>query len=201
MIKNIVFDLGNVLLNYHPEDFLLQYTSDLKRINAFISKVPRSDAWWQLDRGVMSLENAKGFFLDRYPEESDLLLPFFDHWMEMLTPIENNVKILRELKKNRYKLYILSNFIKEAFEFIEIQYDFFSLFDGRVISSEEKVIKPEKAIYQILLQRYALLPEESLFLDDVPSFLIPAKELGMKTILIRPNKDLRIKLRKLRVII
>lgn len=95
MIKNIVFDLGNVLLNYHPEDFLLQYTSDLKRINAFISKVPRSDAWWQLDRGVMSLENAKGFFLDRYPEESDLLLPFFDHWMEMLTPIENNVKIYR----------------------------------------------------------------------------------------------------------
>ncbi len=196
MIKNIVFDLGNVLLSFNPEEFLLGYTDDLERINKFVSKVPRNKTWFQLDRGAFSMEEVKEIFFNRYPEEKDLLVPFFDHWMSMLTPIEENVRILKELKHDGYNIYILSNFIKEAFEHVKANIDFFSLLDGQVISGEEKVMKPEVAIYKILLRRYNLTPEECVFIDDIFGFLKPARKLGINTILFRRNTDLRAELRK-----
>ncbi len=201
MIKNIIFDLGNVLLNYKPMEFLLQFTTDQDRINGFISKVSFSKTWFELDRGTLSLEKAKEILSSRYPEELDILVPYFEHWLEILIPIQERIEILEPLKNNGYKLFILSNFIKEAFNYVIEQYDFFSLFDGRVISYEEKVIKPEKAIYDILLSRYNLNPQECVFLDDHSSFLKPAKQLGMSTILVRQNTDLKVEFRKIDIVL
>ena len=191
MIKNIIFDLGNVLLNFKPDEFLLRFTHDKEYIDQFVSKVTRSKVWLELDRGTKSVENARTFFLSKYPQEKDFLELFFDQWMDMLTPIEENLKILKELKKLGYRLYILSNYIKEAFNYINKKYKFFSLFDGQIISGFENVIKPEKKIYELLLIRYTLIPEECLFIDDVLFFLKPAKRLGIKTIWNRPITDLR----------
>ncbi len=197
MIKNIIFDLGNVLLNYKPMEFLLQFTKDQERINSFISKVSFSRTWFELDRGTLSLKKAREILSSRYPEELDLLVPYFEHWLEILTPIQGRIEILEPLKKKGYKLFILSNFIEEAFHHVIEQYNFFSLFDGRVISYEEKVIKPEKAIYDILVSRYNLIPQECVFLDDHSSFLKPAKQLGMSTILVHQNTDLQVEFRKI----
>ena len=196
MIKNIIFDLGNVLLNFKPKEFLLRFTHDKEYIHQFISKVTRSKTWLELDRGTNSLENARTIFLSKYPDEKDFIELFFDQWMDMLTPIEENVKILEEVKELGYRTYILSNYIIEAFSYIGSKYSFLSLFDGQIISGVEKVIKPEKAIYELLLSRYNLAPEESLFIDDVLFFLKPAKKLGMKTIWNRPETDLREELKK-----
>ena len=196
MIKNIIFDLGNVLLNFKPDEFLLRFTRDKEYIDQFVSKVTRSKVWLELDRGTKSVENARTFFLSKYPQEKDFLELFFDQWMDMLTPIEENLKILKELKKLGYRLYILSNYIKEAFNYINKKYKFFSLFDGQIISGFENVIKPEKKIYELLLIRYTLIPEECLFIDDVLFFLKPAKRLGIKTIWNRPKTDLREELMK-----
>ena len=167
MIKNIIFDLGNVLLSFKPEEFLLQFTSDKEYIKQFVTKITRSKLWLDLDRGFESLENAEIIFISRYPEEEELISLFFKHWMEMLTPIEENISILLDLSESGYNTYILSNYIKEAFKFVKEKFDFFTLFDGQIISGEENVIKPEKAIYETLLRRYQLIPEESLFIDDV----------------------------------
>ncbi|MEE9377137.1 MAG: HAD family phosphatase [Candidatus Lokiarchaeia archaeon] len=197
MIKNIIFDLGNVLLNFKPETFLLRYTKDEQYIQNFISKVIRNKIWFRLDRGTISLENAKEEFIRMYPEDSNFLITFFEHWMEMLTPIQENVKILCDLKTNGYKTYILSNYIEEAFEITEKKYDFFSLFNGKIISGQEKVIKPEIEIYQKLIDKYNLVPEECVFIDDIRSFLFRARKLKMKTILYTPDTDLRTELRKL----
>jgi putative hydrolase of the HAD superfamily len=117
-----------------------------------------------------------------------------------LKPIQDRIEILKPLKKNGYKLFILSNFIEEAFKHVIEQYDFFSQFDGRVISYEEKVIKPEKAIYDILVNRYNLIPQECVFLDDHSSFLKPAKQLGMATILVHQNTDLKEEFRKINIV-
>jgi putative hydrolase of the HAD superfamily len=154
-----------------------------------------------LDRGTISLEIAKNNFISKYPKEEAFLTLFFNHWMEMLTPIEENVKVLKGLRDLGYKTFILSNFIKETFTFIQNKYEIFSLFDGQIISGFEETIKPEKAIYELLLSRYNLLPEESLFIDDVLFFLKPAKKLGMKTIWNKPETDLQEKLRKFNVLI
>ena len=201
MIKNIIFDLGNVLLKFKPEEFLLQFLSDKEYIKQFVTKITRSKLWLDLDRGYESLENAEIIFLSKYPEEKELISLFFNHWMEMLTPIEENINILLDLSESGYKTYILSNYIKEAFKFVKDKFDFFTLFDGQIISGEEKVIKPEKAIYESLLRRYQLIPEESLFIDDILFFLKPAKKLGISTIWNRPHTDLRKELKKFNVVI
>jgi len=201
LIKNIIFDLGNVLLKFKPEEFLLQFTSDKEYIKQFVPKITRSKFWLDLDRGLESLENTEMIFISKYPEEKGFISLFFNHWMEMLTPIEENVGVLLDLSKLGYKTYILSNFINEAFKFVKNKFDFFSLFDGQIISGEEKVIKPEKAIYESLLSRYHLIPEESLFIDDILFFLKPAKKLGISTIWNQPFTDLRKELKKFNVVI
>ncbi len=197
MIRNIIFDLGNVLLNFKPETFLLRYTKDEQYIQNFISKVIRNKIWFNLDRGTMSLEKAKKKFIRKYPEDTSFLITFFEHWTEMLTPIQENVKILCDLKVNGYNTYILSNFIEETFEIVEKKYKFFSLFDGKIISGQEKVIKPEIEIYQKLINKYNLVPEECVFIDDIRSFISCARKLNMKTILFSPNTNLRTELKKL----
>ena len=201
MIKNIIFDLGNVLLNFKPNEFLLRFTDDVEYIDQFVSKIFRSPVWLDLDRGTISIEDAKNNFISQYPKEVDFLTLFFNHWMEMLTPIEENIKILKDLRDLEYSTYILSNYIKEAYIFIQNKYDIFSLFEGQIISGFEKTIKPEKAIYLKLLNRYHLIPEESLFIDDVLFFLKPAKKLGLKTIWNQPKTDLREELRKFDILI
>jgi len=201
MIKNIIFDLGNVLLRFKPEEFLLQFTSDKEYIKQFVTKITRSKLWLDLDRGYESLENAETIFLSKYPEEKKLISLFFNHWMEMLTPIEENISILLDLSESGYKTYILSNYIKEAFKFVKEKFDFFTVFDGQIISGEEKVIKPDKAIYESLLRRYQLIPEECLFIDDILFFLKPARKLGISTIWNRPHTDLRKELKKFNVVI
>ncbi len=199
MIKNIIFDLGNVLLNFKPEKFLLRYTKDEKYIKSFISKVIRDKVWFKLDRGTISLENAKKKFMEKYPEDTNFLKTFFTEWMEMLTPIEENVEILYELKSNHYKIYILSNFILEAYEYIKPKYEFISIFDGKIISGKEKLIKPEPEIYQKLIEKYELVPEDCVFIDDIRTFLLYPRRIKMKTILYLPNVNLRSELRKLDV--
>ncbi|TFF93126.1 MAG: HAD family phosphatase [Promethearchaeota archaeon] len=193
MIKNIIFDLGNVLINFKPELFLLNFTKERKKIKNFVNKVPKSKIWFDLDRGKFSINQAYEMFSKRYPEYKELLKKFFEdnRWMEMLTPITQNVEIVKLLKEKGYNLYILSSFIKEAFEYIDSRYNFLSLFDGKVISYQEGVIKPEEEIYHTLLKRYNLKPEECLFIDDHKIILDPAKKLGMKVIHYQDSKDLR----------
>ena len=200
MIKNIIFDLGNVLLKFKPNEFLLRFTNDKEYIDQFVLKVTRSKTWLELDRGTNTLENARNIFLSKYPQEKDFIELFFDQWMDMLTPIKKNIEILEELKELGYSSYILSNYIKEAFSYVNSKYSFFSLFNGQIISGFENIIKPEKAIYVLLLNRYNLIPEESLFIDDILFFLKPAKKLGMKTIWNRPKTDLREELKKLDIL-
>jgi putative hydrolase of the HAD superfamily len=201
MIKTIIFDLGNVLINFKPAEFLMQFTDNIFEINDFVKKVPKSKIWFDLDRGKLTVKEAYEIFLKRYPEKEELLNLFFkeNKWMEMLTPIQKNVDILRDLKINGYGLYILSSFIEEAFSYVQSIYEFLSLFDGGVISYQVGTIKPEKAIYHILLQQYNLNPEESLFIDDHKVILKPARQLGMKVIHYQPDTDLREELRKFSV--
>ncbi|MFX0028443.1 MAG: HAD family hydrolase [Candidatus Hermodarchaeota archaeon] len=199
MIKNIIFDLGNVLLSFKPEQFLMNFIKDKNRIIKFIANVIQTDTWLQLDRGNISLKNAQRHFISTYPEEKELIILFFNHWQEMLIPIQTNIDLVKELKSNGYKLYVLSNIMIEAFDFVKKRYNFFSLFDGIVISGNIQIIKPEMGIYQHLLQKYNLNPEESVFIDDVEQFTLQADNMNMKTIHYLPTTDLRSELRRLDV--
>ncbi|MFW9988830.1 MAG: HAD family hydrolase [Candidatus Odinarchaeota archaeon] len=201
MIKNIIFDLGNVLINFRPIEFIESFTKDSKLSENFAEKIFFSDTWVNLDRGILSWRDAKNIFQAQHPDEQLLIDFLFNNWKELLSPIKRNIQVLKYLKQEGFSIFILSNYIDEPFEYIKNKYDFFSLLDGLVVSFQEKLIKPEIQIYQILVDRYNLIPNESIFLDDHKKFLEPAKKLGIYTLLIQPQTDIKTELRKLKILL
>ncbi|TFG25910.1 MAG: HAD family phosphatase, partial [Promethearchaeota archaeon] len=199
MIKNIIFDIGNVLLTFNPEEFISKYTIDTLKVKTFMINIIHSKTWLEMDRGLISVNSAEIIFLRDYPALKDLLELFFENWLDIFLPIEKNIEIMKNLKQKGYKIYALSNFIKETYEFVINKFDFFSFFDGSIISWKEKKIKPEIGIYKTLLNRYNLLAPECVFLDDYLKFIAPAERLGMHTIYVEPLTDLRQELRKLNI--
>ncbi len=191
MIRNIVFDIGNVLLSFKPEEFLFRYTEDHDLVYFFIKNIIRSKIWLDLDRGTISTKSARKDFLDQFPEKRVIINSFFEEWMDIFIPIQENVQIIKSLKNKGYKCYFLSNFIKEAYIFVIKKFDFFTYFDGGIISSIVKTIKPETKIYSVLLKTYQLRPKECVYIDDILGFLSPAKKLGFTTIQYTPKSDLK----------
>ena len=186
-------------MTFEPKEFLLRFSKDITRIDNFVSNVTGSVIWLKLDSGSISVEHAKNLFYTKYSEEKELLTLFFENWLDIFEPIQKNINIMKNLKQNGYKVFALSNFIKEAYEFVIKKFDFFSLFDGQVISWKEKVIKPDMEIYKIILDRYNLPSRKCVFLDDHSSFLVSAQQLGMYTVLISKDTDLQAELRNLNI--
>lgn len=179
MIKNIIFDLGNVLVKYSPENFLNKYVKKENQ-EAFIINIFKSKDWLELDRGTLSYEDAIEIFTKRVPEEKESIEKLFrENISSCISPIEENVEIMRKLKKKGYNVYILSNFHQPAFEYIRENWDFIGEFNGDVVSCYYHYIKPERKIYEALLKKYNLTPSETIFIDDVDANVNGAKELGI----------------------
>lgn len=182
MIKNIIFDLGNVLVKYSPENFLNKYVKKENQED-FIINIFKSKDWLELDRGTLSYEDAIEIFTKRVPEEKESIEKLFrENISSCISPIEENVEIMRKLKKNGYNVYILSNFHEPAFEYIKENWDFIKEFNGDVVSCYYHYIKPEREIYETILKKYNLTPHETIFIDDVDANINGAKELGIKGI-------------------
>ncbi len=198
-MKNIIFDIGNVLLEFKPFDFLLKHY-DEKVMEDLMVIIFSSDEWIEMDLGTMSVQEVKSRFIDRNPQYENEIHYVLDHWSEMLVPIQNNIKFVKILKERGYNLYLLSNFPLKAFEEVFNKYDFFKYFDGQVISAYEHVIKPDEKIYNILLEKYNLNPSECLFIDDMEANILTAKELGIKTICLSYRVDLEEKLKAIGIL-
>lgn len=181
MIKNIVFDIGNVLVSFRPEDYVDTLISDKKTARSVIEAIFKSREWLMLDRGVMTEEEACREFCSRNLCLAENIRSVMKDWHQMLTPLDETVEILKKLKKSGYKVFYLSNYQVEAFDFIN-KYEFFKLFDGGILSCNVKLLKPEKEIYETLAQSYGLKPEETVFIDDTTENIEGAGEFGFGTI-------------------
>ena len=189
-MKEIIFDIGGVLLNWNPDVFLKKYFAGneerLKKI------VFLSDEWKMLDLGNANVNEVRALILKHHPNDIKAINFIFDHFEEeMLQPIDDTVKAVKALKKAGYKLYILSNihqdlFHKRAHDYHEI----FSLFSGAVLSGEEHCLKPDPAIYHILFKCYNLTPSNCLFIDDSPANIETARKLGMEGIVRKEQQNL-----------
>jgi putative hydrolase of the HAD superfamily len=188
-LKNIVFDLGNVLFKFDPDEILDGLFNDSHTKEKLKQSVFKTTIWRELDRGSLSLFQAKKIFIDKNPDLKDEIEILLDNWKNFLHPIDENMKLLPELKKNN-RLYILSNFHEEAFNYITNKYSFFELFDGMVVSYKVKLIKPERKIYEILLSRYSLIPQDTIFVDDTEENIKAAQELGIKGLLYKSELSL-----------
>lgn len=179
---NVVFDIGNVLLSFRPHEYLERLSFDEEHVKLYSRIVFESSLWLDLDRGVTNEQEVVARLSAQYPEHTAGIRRVFAHWYSMLTPLDDSVRLLHKLKGQGYCLYALSNFHREAFHYVRSEYPWFELFDGMVISYEINAIKPEPEIYQVLIDRYDLEPEESIFIDDVWANLMGAKAFGFHTV-------------------
>ncbi len=195
MYKNIIFDLGNVLLDFKPEEYLKTKIVEVDKVSEIHKELFQSEEWVMLDRGTLTEEEAKRIIIKNSNKNGHLIKLAFENWYELLTPIEESVKVMKELKDAKYKVYFLSNFHLLAFEYVTKRYDFFNLFDGGIVSYKEKLIKPEDGIYKRMIEEYKIKPEESIFIDDSQGNIEGARKLNFETILFKNSKDLREKLK------
>ena len=197
MIKNIIFDLGNVLIEYNPERFISEFVEE-KNQERFYKRVFKEQEWQDLDRGTLEYDEAIKIFTKDLPEEKESIEKLFKENIQgVLFPIEENLKLLPKLKEKGYKLYILSNFHREAFLEVSKLCKFDESFDGGVVSYDVKLLKPEKEIYLELLNRYNLKPEETLFIDDTLPNIEACRKLGITGIHLKNKEDLKAELENL----
>jgi len=179
MIRNIIFDLGNVLISFKPAEFLARSSYSNEQIEIILNDVFLSHEWLELDNGDITLSEAIKSISGKSSLSEEELGAIFDLRTEIMFPIADNIKLLPELKKRGYRLYFLSNFPADIFPKIKNDNFFFKYFDGGIISAEVRVSKPERRIYEILLMRFSLKPEESVFIDDIEKNVLSAVETGM----------------------
>jgi 2-haloacid dehalogenase len=198
-IKNIIFDFGNVFIEWNPRNIFRKASSD-KEVEYIMQNVYSEEWNNNLDRGITFAENEMSL-CERYPQHSEYIKAFHTHWYESLGE-ENpeSVTLLSDLQKASYKTYGLSNWSAETFPPTRKAHPFFNTLDGIILSSEVKVCKPNPEIYRILLDRYGLLPEESVFIDDRQENVDAAKNLGIYAILFRTAQQVRKDLNNLEIL-
>ncbi|MBD3189814.1 MAG: HAD hydrolase-like protein [Candidatus Heimdallarchaeota archaeon] len=156
MCQAIIFDLGGVLLTWNPEHYVSETLGGISKGDYLAQTLFRSSDWAELDRGSYSVAELQARYLKRFPDFKKEIKLLFTHWFDLFQPISKNIALIPQLKKKGYSLYILSNFVKEAIDFVQEKYDFFQFFDGKTISCYVHSIKPEPEIYQQLFQSYNL---------------------------------------------
>jgi putative hydrolase of the HAD superfamily len=182
MIKNIIFDLGNVLISFKPAEYFEKhkYPDNIK--NTILSDVFGSNEWRMLDNGEITTPQAIEAISKRSSLNDKEIAHIFNLRTDLMFPLDSNVRLLPELKKRGFRLYFLSNFPNDIFEEIRSGYYFFKYFDGGLISAEVKSSKPDAGIYKIIMEKYSLIANECLFIDDIEINVKTAESLGMKGI-------------------
>ena len=182
MIRNIIFDLGNVLLSWKPDEYLETSEFSKKDIPIILDDIFRSKEWLKLDNGDLTVKEAIDIISSKSTLKRALIEQVFEKRIEILHPLTENVKLLPVLKKRGYKLFYLSNFPKDLFQPVLDRNDFFNYFDGGLISADLRLSKPDVRIFKTLLDKYKLKAEESLFIDDLHANIMGARESGIESI-------------------
>lgn len=180
MIKNIVFDFGDVLVNFDLYHIMRCFGVKPEDEELILRRVFRTSAWTALDRGVLKHEEAERIMCSKLPERLHETVHniIYYWWRETVIPMPGMAELIKELKANGYKIYLLSNATVQQAEYFSVipgsEY-----FDGRITSGELLLLKPERAIYEALFKTYELKPEECFFVDDLPGNIEAGERCGM----------------------
>jgi 2-haloacid dehalogenase len=191
-IKAIIFDYGNVLLEWNPRHVYRHYfPDDNEGMERFFDEVDFMGWNAQQDRGRTFKEGVADLSR-QFPQHAHLIQAYHDHWKESIgNSLTGTVEILKELKQAGYSLYGLTNWSAETFPYAHAKYAFFDLFDDMVISGKVGYVKPEPEIYHILLKKIGKPAQECLFIDDSLPNIKQANTMGFKTIHFSSSEQLR----------
>lgn len=181
-IKNVIFDLGAVMFNWNPEAISENFTQDVDLQKRIQSQLYYHQDWKDFDCALITetetIKRASKRLEISLVESQEL----FKQTKESLTLISKTRDVLRDVKDKKLKAYCLSNISPELFNYVCERHDLFELFDGVVTSGEEKTGKPDKRIFEILLERHKLAAAECLFIDDSKDNTATANMLGISTV-------------------
>ena len=200
-IKAIIFDLGGVLIDWNPDYVFDTIFTDRQQKKHFYENICTPD-WNEEQDAGRPIRQATDELVLQHPQWKEQIEAYYGRWEEMLGgAMEDTVQLFLELKDSgRYKFYALTNWSAETFPVALQRYEFLQWFDGRVVSGEEKMRKPEPVFYQLLLNRYGLKPEEAVFIDDNLRNIRAAEALGIHSIHFRSAAQLREDLKNIEVL-
>ena len=199
-IKNIVFDVGNVLVRWDPQGIVERVFDGHANLPQLMQEIFKHETWLLLNRGEITEVEA----IDRYHQLLKIDKKHLQHLVNVvkdsLTPIEESIALLENLSHQEFKLYALTDNTHEIMAYLRKRYQFWDHFQGVIVSAEVGYLKPAKEIYEILLSTYQLIPEETVFIDDVPRNVEGAKALGIHGIVFEEPAQCIAHLKKLGVI-
>lgn len=200
-IKNIIFDFGGVLIDWNPMYVYTDVFDSEEKARWFIDNITTLE-WNEEQDGGRLIADGERMLIEKHPEWEKEIKIYFNRWGEMLKgPISGTVEILREIYiEAEYKLLGLTNWSAETFPVALERYDFLQLFEGILVSGQDKLKKPDPQIYQLLMDRYEIVAGESLFIDDNKRNIDAAQAMGIQCIHFISPEDLRSKLEKLGIL-
>ena len=181
-INAVVFDYGNVLIEWDPRRVYRRFFEDEDSMEQFLREVNFMEWNAQQDKGRPFAEGV-AILSEQFPQHAHLIQAYHDHWKDSIGAADwQTVEIMKQLKQKGYSLYGLSNWSAETFPYAREKYDFFDLFDDMVISGEVREIKPHPEIFHILLGKIGRPAQECLFIDDSLPNIRQANTMGFQTI-------------------
>ena len=201
-ITTIIFDIGQVLAAFDSQGYLNRMKlSKEKREKVMLATVQDLSHWDEHDRGVLTDEEFIQKSLKKVPGIEPELREFFNNIYNMVSEYDYAEQWLLDFKKAGYRLYILSNYGTTTFAYAKEHFKFLKHVDGMVISSDVHYVKPEPEIYKILLDKYQIIPEESVFMDDRADNVEMAASFGIHAIQFKNKEQVMEELKKLDVTI
>lgn len=187
MIKNIVFDLGNVLVDFDPARFVLEKTADKEQQKLLIAEIFGSVDWLRFDKGTITKEELSQSVTARLPEElHEIAEELLTTWYNGLDPLPQMAELPQLLKDRGMSVYILSNAPQDYYLY-EGKIPSLHAFDGVFISSDWKLSKPDREIFRAFYSHFRLNPAECYFIDDTAANILAAEETGMRGFHFRKN--------------
>ncbi len=190
MIRNIVFDMGNVLIKFAPLDYLNQTFKDKLAIEEVYRELFCKEEWIELDRGTLTEKEALVSVCARIPAYSEYVKQAMTGWFIERKPIEGMYELVRDVKQKGYRIYLLSNASPRIYEYKD-KIPAINFFDGYLISCDIKVNKPDREIYEALLRKYDLIAQECIFIDDLQRNIEGAKAVGIQGHVFQGAAELR----------
>jgi 2-haloacid dehalogenase len=200
MIDTVVFDLGGVLIDWHPRHLLRHVADGPAATDELIVALDIVGAQEELDRGVPP-ERVRSRWRERYAEHADIVERYFDQWDETIAgALDDVVAILDELRFGPVRLYALSNWSGDLFRRNRARFTFLDWFDGLMISGDEQITKPDPRIYALLAERFDIDPPTAVFIDDRQDNVEAARDSGFVGVVFTSAAQLRHDLGRLEVL-
>lgn len=188
MIDTVIFDIGNVLAQWHwKKSFTELFGEEL--VEPLADATVRNPGWYELDRGVLSEAEVIELLTKNAPEYAEQIEYIVLHNDEFVSTFPYAAEWIKALKVAGYKVYILSNFGKLGYNHIKPRFDFLKYADGALISYEVKEVKPNRRIYELICERFGIIPENAVFLDDCSKNTEGAVAYGMHAITVESKEQ------------